>query len=159
MIQEKMSRLLVIDGSIARSAGETTHPISRSCREAMVNILSICHKMAMTDDILVEWKKHESNFARKWRRTMVAKKKVIKIDEFELQCRKKSVSELKIAEQRALEKDMHLLKGACAADGIIITRDEEIIRIWEKCGKNYKTPMQIKWINPAKEGIDPFNNL
>lgn len=42
------SKRLVIDACVARSAGETDHPISAACRGYLLDILAICHKIVMT---------------------------------------------------------------------------------------------------------------
>ena len=78
------SRRLVIDASVARAAGDTSmHPTSRSCRDFLLAILEICHRFVMTQSIKEEWDKHQSGFARKWRVSMVARKKlvVVQVDE------------------------------------------------------------------------------
>jgi hypothetical protein len=59
------SRVLVIDASTARAAGEVSmHPTSRGCREFQEAVRSHGHRMAMTEAIQAEWNKHQSRFAR-----------------------------------------------------------------------------------------------
>ena len=71
------SRVLVIDASIARAAGEVSmHPTSRDCREFLQAVLRLAHRMAMTARIQEEWNKHQSNFARRWRTAMVARRRI-----------------------------------------------------------------------------------
>ena len=74
----KVSKLLVIDASIARSCGapNATFPTSKNCRDFLNAVLTICHRMVLTDDIKEEWDKHQSIYAKKWRSSMVAKRKV-----------------------------------------------------------------------------------
>jgi hypothetical protein len=73
----KNSQRLVIDASVARSAGDkdATYPQSVHCREFLLAVLDICHQIVMTPAIKAEWDKHQSKFALMWRRQMVAKKK------------------------------------------------------------------------------------
>jgi hypothetical protein len=67
----------VIDASIAHAAGEVSmHPTSRNCREFLQAVLVICHRMVLTPRIQQEWSKHESRFARTWRKSMMARKKI-----------------------------------------------------------------------------------
>jgi hypothetical protein len=49
----KVSKLLVIDASIARSCGapNATFPTSKNCRDFLNAVLTICHRMVLTDDI------------------------------------------------------------------------------------------------------------
>ena len=72
------SRVLVIDASIARAAGDTSnHPTSRNCCDFLQAVLKVCHRMAMTDPLREEWNKHQSRFARTWRVSMMARRKVV----------------------------------------------------------------------------------
>ncbi len=75
------SRVLVIDASIARAAGDVSmNPPSRNCREFLQSVLELCHRMAMTDPIKEEWKKHQSRFARRWQVSMMARRKVVFVE-------------------------------------------------------------------------------
>ncbi len=65
MTANKHSRLLVVDASVARSAGETENPVSSCCRNALFAILTICHHVVMTEAIQSEWNRHMSRFMRK----------------------------------------------------------------------------------------------
>jgi hypothetical protein len=74
----KISRRLVIDASVARSSGgeAATYPTSKHCRDFLKATLKICHRVVMTPDIMEEWRAHQSGFARRWRVSMEARKKV-----------------------------------------------------------------------------------
>ena len=78
----KQSKRIVIDASIARSAGgeDVKKPMSSDCRKFLMAILNICHHIVLTKDISKEWNKHQSNFTRKWRKSMAARKKIFKIE-------------------------------------------------------------------------------
>jgi len=54
---------------------------------------------------------------------------------------------------------MPLIEGACAGDGIIVTRDDAITAIWAKCSKHIKTPKTIRWVNPVRDGTDCLRRL
>ena len=91
---------------------------------------------------------------------MAAKKKIMYVREpSNLPMPNRQYLGLTPNEYTALEKDMPLIEGACAGDGIIITRDDAIIAIWAKCSKQIKTPKTIRWINPVREGADYLRNL
>ena len=67
------SRVLVIDSSIARAAGDTSnHPTARNCCDFLQAVLDVCHRIALTDPLRDEWNKHQSRFARTWRVSMMA---------------------------------------------------------------------------------------
>ncbi|MGA9382780.1 MAG: hypothetical protein WBV73_28800 [Phormidium sp.] len=70
---EKVSKLLVIDASVARAAGgeSAKSPTSKYCRDFLLAVLDISHRVVMTPDIRKEWDKHQSSFARTWLRTIV----------------------------------------------------------------------------------------
>ena len=77
LVAKVRSRVLVIDASIAKAAGEISmHPTSRNCREFLQAVLKLCHRMAMTEAIQAEWNKHQTRFARGWRTSMVARRKL-----------------------------------------------------------------------------------
>src|SRR5690606_39247163 len=71
----KMSRRIVVDASVARSAGSTEHPASVASRQFLQEMLAICHRVVMTDEIEQEWKRHRSGFATSWLATMRSKGK------------------------------------------------------------------------------------
>jgi len=158
-MKAKYSRLIVVDASVACAAGETQHPVSSSCREALQEILRICHRLIMTPAIRKEWEKHQSGFTVKWRRAMVARKKVERLDPASLP--RQSADDLGISsgEHAALGKDILLIEGACAGDGIVVTKDDVIKGIWAKCSTRIKVPKPIRWINPVREGTDCLRNL
>lgn len=151
------SRLLVIDACVARSAGETEHPVSKACRECLLEVLRICHRVAVTEPILNEWNKHMSRFSRKWRCSMAARKKPLK------SISPKSVdivmSGLSSKQIEAVEKDRCLIEAAMAADHVIVTRDNALRDILSKSLYNEKFLNKIKWIDPVADGIDALKAL
>mgnify|MGYP006966880220 FL=1 len=80
----KFSQRIVIDTDLARSAGETENPRSVACREFLQAVLSICHRIVVSPDILVEWRKHKSRFTSGWLVTMVQKNKVVECEPLEM---------------------------------------------------------------------------
>ncbi len=102
-----------------------------------------------------------SGFTIKWRSAMVAKKKIvpppregIQLNHVDDACRG-----LSTAEQDGLRKDLCLIEAACAADGIIVTRDDAIQRIWHKCHNRLGLPKPIAWINPVTDGVEALEHL
>jgi hypothetical protein len=76
----KQSRLLVVDASVMRAAGERGNEHAGFCSKVLQDIMQICHRVAISEDIKAEWNKHQSNVAKKWRGSMNAKKKLIPLD-------------------------------------------------------------------------------
>jgi hypothetical protein len=159
MTANKHSRLLVVDASVAQSAGETEHPVSSCCRNALVSIRDICHRVIMTKAIREAWRHHASNLATSWLASMYAKKKVYKCEGVQLSRVEDACDGLSVTEQDGLRKDLCLLEAACAGDGIIVTRDEVIQAIWHKCHDRLGVPKPITWINPIADGVQVLERL
>lgn len=159
MTADKHSRLLVVDASVAHSAGGTENPMSSCCREALLAILKICHRLVMTEAIREEWRRHASDLATKWLASMYARKKVHWCNAVRLSHVDEACARLSVAEQDGLRKDLLLLEAACAADGIIVTRDDTIQAIWRKCHDRLGVPKPITWINPVPDGIQMLEQL
>jgi len=159
MTANRRSRLLVVDASVAQSAGETEHPVSSCCRDWLFGILTICHRVVMTEAIQNEWNRHMSRFTRKWFRSMVAKKKVHQCEGVQLRRVDEACEGLSPAEQDGLRKDLCLVEAACAGDGIVIARDDVIQAIWHKCHDRLDVPKPITWINPVTDGVQALEHL
>ena len=158
-MKTKRSRLLVIDASVARSAGETEHPVSSCCRDTLLSIQDICHRIIMTEAIREEWIRHQSRFTRKWFRSMVAKKKVQRSAGTHLNLVGEVLKGLSAGEQEGLQKDICLVEGACDGDGIVVTRDDQVVKIWQKCQGQFRLAKPITWINPVTDDIGVFERL
>lgn len=159
---DKVSKLLVIDASVARSAGgeNATASTSKLCRDFLLAVLNICHRLVMTPEIQKEWHKHQSKFALKWQRAMKAKKKLEYRREPETELVKKIRVLLwdvfdKLAEtdkQRAdIFKDLHLIEAALDTDKIIISLDDNTARKFFALGaERFEEIKDIVWVNPDK---------
>ncbi len=159
MTAHKRSKLLVVDACVARSAGETEHPVSSCCRNSLVAILTICHRVVMTDAVQSEWNHHMSRFTRKWFRSMVAKKKVHRCEGVQLSHVEEAYEGLSAVERDGLQKDLRLVEAACAGDGIVVTRDNAIQGIWRRCHDRLGVPKPITWVNPVTDGVQALEHL
>ena len=159
-MSDKISKLLVIDASVARAAGgqNATSPTSKACRAFLLAVLEICHRMVMTPEIKKEWDKHQSRFAIKWRKTMIAKKKFEYRKQPETGFIEENRSLLwdvfdKLAEtdkQRdEMFKDLHLIEAALDTDKRIISLDDNTARKFFARGANeFEELKSIVWVNP-----------
>lgn len=159
MTANRRSRLLVVDASVAQSAGETKHPVSSCCRDSLLAVLTICHRVVITEAIQEEWGHHMSRFTRKWFRSMVARKKVHRCEGVLPSHIDETCEGLSATEQDGLRKDLLLIEAACAGDGIIVTRDDVIQAIWAKCHGRFGIPKPIRWINPVIDGVAALERL
>lgn len=129
-MKNKQSKYLVIDASVARSCGgeDAKHPTSKNCRDFLKAVLKICHSMVMTDELQAEWNKHESTFARKWRVSMIAKRKYKFCKSVTLSELRNKLEQLKMEHKtrEAIWKDICLVEAAIATDKIIVSLDDKV---------------------------------
>ena len=152
-----MTRLLVVDSSVIRSAGETDHRVSSSCRACLEKIRLICHRVATTADLQDEWRRHMSRFSRKWRRSMCARKKPLQV--INPTCVPLDGIGLTEGDQRAIEKDRCLLEAALSADRVIVTRDRSLQVALAKTRRGKHVMEQITWIDPVDDGAAAIEGL
>lgn len=151
----KVSRCLVIDASVARSAGGegATFPKSKHCRDFLKAVLTICHRVVMTPEIAEEWKKHRSNFARTWRVSMVARKKEIQLNSPQDEALRKKIENAATSEKNcaAMLKDIHLLEAALATDSTVISLDDIVKNLFSASCQSVGEIRSIIWVNPDED--------
>lgn len=123
----KQSRLLAIDASVLRSAGDKQGHSSH-CAGLLNAVLEIPHRAAFSAEIKAEWDKHQSRFSGKWRTSMVARKQLVRVNiekrQHDLLARMDAHSALSEQHHAALKKDAHMLASALEADHVIVTGDQ-----------------------------------
>jgi len=153
-VSPKVLRRLVINASIARACGGkgATHPVSKRCRDFLLAVMGICHGVVMTSDITLEWNKHQSNFARRWRVGMVARKKldlVHDVTDNEL-LDKVMRTATNQKDREAMLKDFCLIEAAMATDQTVISLDEEARNLFAEAARAVGELRSIVWVNPAE---------
>ncbi len=148
----KRPRRLVIDTSIARAAGGegATFPTSKRCRDLLIAVVTICHQVVLTPDIVNEWNRNQSGFARRWRVSMEARRKVERINvapDVGLRQKVEDTSTAQ-AERDAMRKDCHLLEAALAADKIILSLDDTVRSLFATASQHVGELHEIMWSNP-----------
>jgi hypothetical protein len=139
-------KYLVIDASVARSAGETQHPVSSACREFLTYVCDFCHNAVASFELMAEWKRHQSRFTRKWRRSMAARRKALRqIETTPLSVDYSSFTE---KSEKAVKKDLFLLETAIAADKIIVTLDKAFYEALGTTPQGQTLLNRIRWYNP-----------
>ncbi|GAB4196442.1 MAG: hypothetical protein Fur006_43950 [Coleofasciculaceae cyanobacterium] len=155
MAVKVVSKRLVIDASVARSSGgeEATYPTSLHCRDFLKAVLDICHKVVMTPDIKEEWNKHQSEFARKWRSQMVARRKFEFLDipvNNEL-WEKIDIIATSNKHRAEMFKDLRLIEAALATDKTVISLDDNTARkFFGRAAVQVNELKDIVWVNPDK---------
>lgn len=146
------SRVLVIDASIARAAGDVSmHPTSRNCREFLQAVLTICHRMAMTEAIQVEWNKHQSRYARRWRTSMVARKLIKFVEVAPHLSLERRIERAVVNTYLAaiIDKDRRLIEAALVTEQRVISLDDHVRRHLQDHIAKLPEVRSICWVNPC----------
>lgn len=148
----RMSRRIVVDASVARAAGETTHPVSSRCREFLQDMLTICHRVVMSDDIQREWSKHASVYSTRWLAAMRSRGKVVKVtpgpSDFMEQIT--DATEWTPAEIAAMEKDLLLPLAAIETDRLVASGDSKVRDYFAKAARHVDSLSSIVWVDPSR---------
>jgi hypothetical protein len=145
------SRRLVIDASIAHSAGESGVFRATACRELLVCVLSVGHRVVMTAEIVVEWEKHRSRYASAWLVKMTRLQKIEQLEPGEHAALRGTMQDITsdVGILRAMLKDLHLIEAALAADRIVISLDEKARGHFSNVSAAVDELKQILWANPV----------
>jgi hypothetical protein len=156
---KKISKRLVIDASIAQAAGgmDAVELGSKQCRDFLTKVLNVCHRLVMTPDISEEWNKHQSGFARRWRTSMHARRKVVRADivNNDALCARIEALMSNDSDRTAVWKDMCLIEAALAADKIVTSRDETVRNLFADAAQHIWELREIVWVNPTIETEQP----
>ena len=149
----KMTRKIVVDASIAMSAGTRSHPSSQRSREFLLDMLVICHQVVTSREISVEWKKHATKFFVGWLAAMRSKRKLITVtpepgNHMELIL---GANDWAINEIAAMEKDMLLILAALETDELIASGDSTARDLFAKAANSVDRIARIIWVNPIAE--------
>ena len=153
-MREADSKRLVIDTDVAQASGseEAIHPRAKHCRDFLQEVLSLSHSVVMTPEISNEWKRHRSSFARRWRVSMDARKKVYRVNapaDEELHDKIKQ-TRINLEESEDMQKDLHLLDAALATDQNIVSLDETIRGYFAQAAQRVGEIRDIVWVNPER---------
>jgi hypothetical protein len=109
--------------------------------------------MVLSREIKNEWDRHQSGFARRWRVSMVARKRVVFI-----QPERKEIVRTKIQRRikntnprNAVLKDFHLIEAALDTDEVVSSLDLEAKELLKKLAQDGLAEIVgIAWVNPAR---------
>lgn len=110
--------------------------------------------MILTPEIREEWNRHQSQFARTWRVSMMARKKVVltttpRDAALRAQVIRHAADE---PSRAAMLKDCCLVEGALAADGAVISLDERVRTLFGTISPQVRQIAPIIWVNPTLAG-------
>ena len=157
------SKRLVIDTDVAQSSGseEATYPRAKHCRDFLQKVLCLSHDVVMTLEISNEWKRHRSSFARGWRVSMDARRKVCRVDAPADEELRHKIEQTAIDEDEieVMQKDFHLLEAALATDRTIVSLDEISRELFARAAQRVGEIRDIVWVNPEHTEEEPFDWL
>jgi hypothetical protein len=155
---------LVIDASIARSAGESINPTSSNCRIFLETVMQEGYLLVMTREIKQEWDKHQSRFARTWLLSMVAKKKFLPITPGDYSSLWEKLDKMVFGneqvtldiryqdnQRKAVIKDIHLLEAAFESDRCIFSLDDKMRSLLQQAIECCPEIAGIIWANPDRD--------
>lgn len=149
---------LVIDASVARSSGgpEAVHPTAKAARDFLLTTLATHLKIVMTPAIRAEWDKHQSKFARSWRSSMVARKKLSAHEPEERKDLREKIVNTTLSKSNsdAMTKDFHLIEAAITTDKRIIALDDNARDLFAKVSSGIAEIREVLWLNPGSHSAE-----
>jgi len=155
------SKRLVIDASVATSTGERGQRGVRCQTFLRVMIDETYHRLVMTREIGAEWDTHSHPFARRWRRSMNAKRRVDRpnVDRDAVLCLKIERASQTEKALIAMEKDLRLIEAARITDNRVISLDDTARKFFSAVSSRVGELGDILWVNPANEDETPIQWL
>lgn len=151
---KKDSKRLVVDADVARAAGSTTaiHPLAINCRDFLIQLRMQNHQLVLSKDLSEEWKGHQSRFARRWRLSMDARKRVVRIKNSENNQLRNTITTLSsnCNEIEVMQKDIHLLEAALETDKTVTSLDQTVRTLFAKASQQVNAIRMIIWVNPNR---------
>ena len=146
---------LVVNASVARAAGGkgATASVSINCTEFLEIFRDECpHHIVMTPELSEEWDAHQSNFAARWLKSMIATRRFHYIELPENRALYDPIEATAVKEKdiNAMLKDFHLLQAALETDQTIISLDETIRGLFKQASQQVGEIRDIIWVNPDR---------
>ena len=142
------SKVLVIDASVANAAGWSDHPDSSASRYFLRAVLDTCHQMVLTPALAEEWRRHQSKYAREWRKSMYARRKIRQLEAAENGNLRARILDPGAGLQALAirRKDVRLIEAAILTGHIVVSLDEEAREAFQ-----FRELNIITWVNPVRE--------
>lgn len=151
----RIRRRLVIDTNVVRAAGgkAASLPTSKQCRDFLDAVLTICHGMALSEELYAEWRRHQSRFACNWRRSMLGHRKFAYMRDASNDRLRDAVASLPLTEKEreVILKDVHLVEAAMASDRVVVSCDKAARSTFRKAAGHIPALREIMWVNPTED--------
>jgi hypothetical protein len=166
-VPKRLSRRLVIDASVARSATMSQDETSTACREFLQAVLDVCHRAVLTADVYREWDynalrirtksdERRTRFLVDWMFAMSRKKrgKILRarVDRDEALRAKINRLGLPGNARHEITEDLHLVEAAPASDRIVVSRDDSVRDLLRGIAGGCPEFAKVLWCNPVELG-------
>lgn len=114
-------------------------------------ILRVCHSVVMPPQGWEEWRRHASVLARTWLSSMVARRKVVRLEEpGDAPGDLLSRTGFGASQLRDAEKDFWMVHAALRTDGIVLSLDDTARGLYARVAERHRTVAKLIWVNPAE---------
>jgi hypothetical protein len=162
-VPAKASRRLVIDASVGGAAGGklATFPTSKNCRDFLLTVRKLRHRIIMTPHLNDEWDRHQSSFAQAWLSSMVSRRRVIFVQIAPSNKLRRQIESTaaNMDARRTMRKDFHLIEAAMAFDKTVVSLDEEVRSLFGSAARSVIPLSKIVWVNPDNADEGPIKWL
>ena len=168
--QSQTAAALVVDASVLRAAGENPDPSSRMCRAFLETMRAGGFRAISSPELTRERNRNASRFASRWFSHLVARKRVVFIDDptdADLRAHLEQCAKQR-AESSSQESNLYLelTKDACLVEASnacgkapISSLDDKMRSHLRACANWIPEIKGISWVNPAKEAETPLEWL
>lgn len=114
------------------------------------------HRLVLTEAIRDEWNRHQSGFARDWRRSMFARRRVEALDVPADETFREQLDDAADSdrERAAMLKDAHLIEAAVATGRRVASLDDAIRGYYQQAAGKVPALRAVCWVNPEVEDED-----
>lgn len=147
------SRRIVVDTNVARSASESQHPISDTCRRALEAMMQQQHRVVLSATQYWEWQKHQSGFSKNWLARMMGKKLHVVLNPEPDSGLINQIHALDCTDKVRAEmlKDVHLLENALATDHAVMSQETNVLALFIAHATVMHVPRPVAWVNPSDD--------
>jgi hypothetical protein len=154
---------LVIDACVGGASSDKDSMQSKHCSEFLLWVYKKQYHVIVSGDLCSEWKRHDSDYAIKWRKSMREKRRIHKVEcphDDDLRGRV-TLSEYLRDKPDVVPivlEDMHLIELAFKSDNTVVSLDR--VRLHFKAISQYVEELKIiVWVNPTNTGEEPIEWL
>ncbi|WP_424359660.1 hypothetical protein [Methanocella sp. MCL-LM] len=155
---------LIIDACVGSASSDKESVQSKHCIKFLLWVYKKEYHAVMSEELCSEWKRHDSEYSIKWRKSMREKRRLHKIN-----CPKNEELRDKISASeyvkkdanvlRIVLKDIHLIELAYRTDKTVISLDEHVRVHFKNISTTCEEIRVIVWVNPTNLKEQPIEWL